>query len=121
MARIPNWSLESRTPALTYRNTETVAKAVLHRAPDSFPFKWRAAILVKGYPVWSRGYETKESSTFRDVLRERPTPELMCPTCGNEDVIVGQKAADGAKLKRWFDCPDCGYEALSRIVYGAER
>ena len=121
MPRIPNWSRESRTPALRYRNTETGARAVLHRAPDSYRYKWRAAILVEGYPVWFRGYETKEETAFRDVLRERPVPELTCPECPNNDVIVGQKSSDGPKVKRWFDCPNCGYEAPSKIVYGAER
>jgi len=48
-------------------------------------------------------------------------PDLSCPECPNEDVRVGEKAADGANVQRWYDCPDCGYEAPSRIVYGAER
>jgi len=26
------------------------------------------------------------------------------------NVLVGEKAADGAKVQRWFDCPDCGYK-----------
>lgn len=39
----------------------------------------------------------------------------------DDDVRVGEKAADGAKVQRWYDCPDCGYEAPSRIVHGAER
>ncbi|AFK20779.1 hypothetical protein C439_16563 [Haloferax mediterranei ATCC 33500] len=55
------------------------------------------------------------------MLRERPAPELSCPECPSDDVRVGEKAADGAKVQRWYDCPDCGYEAPSRIVYGAER
>nr|WP_265781587.1 hypothetical protein [Natribaculum luteum] len=38
-----------------------------------------------------------------------------------DDVLVGEKSADGPKVERWFDCPDCGYEAPSRIIYGAER
>ncbi|TQQ78501.1 MULTISPECIES: DUF7568 family protein [Haloferacaceae] len=121
MPRITNWSRESRTPTLAYRNTETGARAVLHRAPDSYRYKWRGAILVDGYPIWSRGFETKEATTFRDALRERPAPELNCPECPNDDVFVGEKTADGAKVQRWYDCPDCGYEAPSRIVYGPER
>jgi transposase-like protein len=48
-------------------------------------------------------------------------PELNCPECPNDDVLVGQKPADGANVQRWFDCPDCGYEGRSEIVYGAER
>lgn len=48
-------------------------------------------------------------------------PPLPCPECPNDDVLVGQKAADGAKIQRWFDCPECGYEGRSKIVYGAER
>ncbi|TMT77623.1 hypothetical protein E2L06_19770 [Haloterrigena sp. H1] len=121
MPRITNWTRESRTPTLAYRNTETGAQAVLHRAPDSYAYKWRAAILVDGYPVWSQGFETKEATSVRDALRDRPAPELACPECPNDDVIVGQKSATGAKVQRWFDCPNCGYEAPSKIVYGAEH
>ena len=121
MPRITNWMLESRTPSLTYRNTETGARAVLHRAPNSYVYKWRAVILVDGYPVWSRGFETKDAKILRDELRNRSNPRLICPDCLNDDVVVGQKAADGAKVQRWFDCRDCGYESRSEIVYGAER
>ena len=121
MPRITNWRRESRSPTLAYRNTETSARAVLYRAPDSYRYKWRGVILVDGYPVWSRGYETKNATSFRDELRERPVPDLSCPECPNHDVRVGEKAADGAKVQRYYDCPDCGYEAPSRIVYGAER
>jgi predicted RNA-binding Zn-ribbon protein involved in translation (DUF1610 family) len=46
---------------------------------------------------------------------------LSCPECPNEDILVGEKSADGAKVQRWFDCHDCGYESRSAIVYGAER
>jgi len=63
----------------------------------------------------------KNAKSFREELRERPAPEPSCPECPNDDVLVGEKVADGAKVQRWFDCPDCGYEAPSRIVYGAER
>jgi predicted RNA-binding Zn-ribbon protein involved in translation (DUF1610 family) len=121
MPQIKNWTRESRSPNLTYRNTGTRAHAVLHRAPNSYAHKWRAAILVDGYPVWSSGFATKEAQSLRDELRKRPQPELPCPGCPNHDVVVGQKSADGAKVQRWYDCPDCGYEAPSRIVYGAER
>jgi len=78
-------------------------------------------ILVDGYPVWSRGYETKDAASFRDGLGERPVPDLSRQECPNDDVRVGEKAADGAKVKRWYDCPDCGYVAPSHIVHGAER
>ena len=121
MSRITNWQRESRSPTLAYRNTETGARAVLHRAPHSYRYKWRAAILADGYPVWSRGFETKETTTFRDVLRDKPAPELTCPECPNDDVVVGQKSADSAKVQQWFDCPDYGYEGRSKIVYGTER
>ena len=121
MSRITNWRRESRTSTLAYRNTETGARAVLHRAPESYRYRWRGAILVDGYPVWSRGYETKEGKSFRDVLRDQPAPEMSCPECLDGDVVVGGKTADGAKVQRWFECRNCGYEAPSRIVYGTER
>jgi len=66
------------------------------------------------------GYETKDATAFRDELRSVP-PGPQLSRCPNEDVRVGEKAADGANVQRWYDCPDCGYEAPSRIVYGAER
>jgi len=121
MPRITNWRRESRSTTLACRNTETGARAVLHRASDSYRYKWRGAILVDGYPVWSRGYETKDAKSFRDELQKRPAPELSCPECPNDHVLVGEKEADGAKVQRWFDCHDCGYESRSAIVYGAER
>ncbi len=100
---------------------ETGARAVLHRAPDSYVHKWRAAILVEGYPVWSRGVKTKEADALRDGLRKRPNPRLICPECPNDNVVVCQKSADGAKVQRWFECRECGFESRSAIVYGAER
>lgn len=121
MPRITNWTRESRTPKLAYRNTETNAHAVLHRAPNSYIHKWRAAILVDGYPVWSRGFATKDATSLRDELRKRPLPELPCQECPNDDVVVGQKSADGAKVQRWFECRECGYESRSAVIYGAER
>ena len=121
MPPITNWRRESRPPTLAYRNTETGARAILHRAPDSYRYKWRGAIIADGYPVWSRGYETKDATSFRDELWERSAPAIRCPECPNDDVRVGEKAADGAKVQRWYDCPDCGYEAPSRITYSAER
>jgi len=83
--------------------------------------KWRAAILVDVYPVWSHGFTTTEAAVLRDVLEKRPQPELHCPECPNDDVAVGQKSADGAKVQRWFECRECGYESRSAIVYGSER
>ncbi len=121
MPRIKNWTQKSRTPKLAYWNTETNAHAVLHRAPNSYAHKWRAAILVDGYPVWSRGFATKEATSLRDELQKRPHPELPCPECPNDDVVVGQKSADGAKVQRWFECRECGYESRSAIIYGPER
>ena len=82
---------------------------------------WRAAILVDGYPVWSRGFATKEASSLRDELQKRPQPALRCLECPNDEVVVGQKSADGAKIQRWFECRECGYESRSAIVYGPER
>ncbi|ADE01888.1 DUF7568 family protein [Haloferax volcanii] len=121
MPRITNWRRESRSPTLAYRNTETGARAVLHRAPDSDRYKWRGAILVDGYPVWSHGYEMKDAKSFRNELRKRPSPELSCPECLHDDIVVGGKSADGAKVQRWFECRNCGYESPSCLVYGAER
>jgi DNA-directed RNA polymerase subunit M/transcription elongation factor TFIIS len=112
---------ESRTPTLAYRNRGSNARAVLHRAPDSYVHEWRATILVEGYPVWSRGFATKGTTWLRDELEKRPQPELRCPECPNDEVVVGQKSADGAKIQRWFECRECGYESRSAIVYAPER
>ena len=65
--------------------------------------------------------ETKDAKAFRNVLRDHPAPEMSYPECLDGDVVVGGKSADGAKVQRWFECQNCGYEAPSRIVYGAER
>jgi len=68
-----------------------------------------------------RGYETKDATAFRDELGSVPL-RTSAVGCRTRDVRVGgEKAADGANVQRWYDCPDCGYEAPSRIVYGAER
>jgi len=56
------------------------------------------------------GYETKDATAFRDELRSVP-PGPQLSGGPNEDVRVGEKAADGANVQRWYDCPDCGYEA----------
>ena len=71
--------------------------------------------------MWSRGYETKDGKSFRDELRKQPAPELSCSQCPNDDVLIGEKSADGPKVQRRFDYPDCGHEAPSRIIYGGER
>ena len=121
MTRLTNRTREGRTPTLAYRNRGSNARAVLHRAPDSYVHKWRAAILVEGYPMWSRGFATKDTTWLRDELEKRPEPELRCPECPNDEVVVGQKSADGAKVQRWFECQECGYESRSAIIYGSER
>ncbi|GGM74102.1 hypothetical protein GCM10009017_25130 [Halarchaeum rubridurum] len=108
MPHITNWRRESRSPTLAYRNTETGARAVLHRAPDSYRYKWRGAILVDGYPIWSRGYKTKDATSFRDELRERPAPDLSCPECPNDDVRVGEKASAGRKSSGGTTAPTVG-------------
>jgi len=108
MTRLTNWTRESCTPTLAYRNTETNARAVLHRAPDSYIHTWRAAILVESYPVWSRGSPTKDATSLRDELETRSQPELRCPECPNDEVVVGQKSANGATVQRWFECRECG-------------
>jgi hypothetical protein len=105
MTRLTNWTRESRTPTLAYRHIETNARAVLHRTPESYVHKWRAAVLVEGYPVWSRGFETKEGSSLRDELEKRSQPEPRCPECPNDKVVVGQKGVDGAEIQRWFGVP----------------
>jgi len=66
------------------------------------------------------GYETKDATAFRDELRERPARTSAVRSVRTR-TFVSEKAADGANVQRWYDCPDCGYEAPSRIVYGAER
>jgi transposase-like protein len=71
--------------------------------------------------VWSRGFATKEAKSLRDELEKRPQPELRCPECPNDEVVVGQKSADGAKIQRWFECRECRYESRSALVYGPER
>lgn len=121
MPSIKNWTRISQTPALKYRNRETGARAVLHRAPNSYRYKWRGVILAEGYPVWSQGFSTKEERRLRDELRRRSVPELTCPGCPDNTVVVGEKSAGGAAVQRWFDCCACGYEAPSKIVYGAEQ
>ena len=83
MTRLTNWTRESRTPTLAYRHTETDVRAVLHRAPKSYVHKWRAALLVEGYPVWSRGFTTKDATidltgrfkTLRKEFLRRTTHE----------------------------------------------
>ena len=83
MTRLTNWTRESRTPTLAYRHTETDARAVLHRAPNSYVHTWRAALLVEGYPVWSRGFTTKDATidligrfkTLRKEFLRRATHE----------------------------------------------
>ena len=77
--------------------------------------------LVEGYPVWSLGFTTKDATALRDELEKRSQPELRCPECPNDEVVVGQKSADGARIQRWFECRECGYESRSAIVYGPER
>ncbi|WP_226007957.1 DUF7568 family protein [Natrinema salinisoli] len=88
MPGITNWRRESRSQTLAYRNTETDMRVVLHRALDSYRYKWSGVILVDGYPIWSQGYETKDVKSFRDALRERPIPELSCQECPNVDVLL---------------------------------
>lgn len=121
MARIPQWTRESRSPCLRYRNTETEAHAVLHRAPSSYAKKWRGVIVARGYPVWLRGFATRETAVFRAALRDRPAPELRCRECESSEVVVGGSVADGGAVDRWYDFRDCGYEAPSQVVYAAER
>jgi len=55
------------------------------------------------------GYETKDATAFRDELRSVPPgPQLSGVS---ERGRSCRKAADGANVQRWYDCPDCGYEA----------
>ena len=63
----------------------------------------------------------KNATALRDELKKCPQPELRCPECPNDEVVVGQKSADGAKIQRWFECRECGHESRSAIVYGPER
>jgi len=59
--------------------TETGARAVLHRGPDSYRYKWRAAILVDGYPVWSRGFERRSRRQSFGTLFETDQPPVELP------------------------------------------
>jgi len=52
---------------------------------------------------------------------QKAPPARACPECPNDEVVFGQKSADGAKIQRWFECWECGYESRSAIVYGPER
>lgn len=61
------------------------------------------------------------TTSLRDELEKRPEPELSCPECPTDEVVVGQKSADGAKIQRWFECREYGYGSRSEIVYGPER
>jgi hypothetical protein len=49
MPKITNWQQESRSLTLAYRNTETGARAVLHRAPDSYRYRVKVSE-HSGYP-----------------------------------------------------------------------
>jgi len=119
-ARITNWRRESRSPTLAYRNTETGVQAVLHRAPDSYRYKWRGAILVDGYPVWSRG--TRRKTRRRSVTSSGsvpPGPQLSGVSergrsCRRESGRRGECPAVVRLPRLWVRSP-------SRIVYGAER
>jgi len=71
--------------------------------------------------VWSRGFATKDATALRDELEKRPQSELRCPECPNDEVVVGQKSADSAKVQRWFEYREWGYESRSALVYGPER
>ncbi|ELZ32444.1 hypothetical protein C474_06472 [Halogeometricum pallidum JCM 14848] len=55
--------------------------------------------------MWSRGYETKGSTSFHDVFRQPSASELSCPACSSDDVLIGEKSADGSKVQRWYDWP----------------
>lgn len=121
MPRITNWDRKSRTPKLEYRNRETGARAVLSRTPSSHRYKWRGVILVEGYPIWIGNYDKKKATEFREALKENTAPELTCPECPNSNVLVGDKSASGGAVKRWYDCPDCGYQSPAKYVYPAER
>jgi len=67
------------------------------------------------------GYETKDAKSFRDELRKRPSARTELSRVSEQRRGNRGKTADGAKIQRWFECRNCGYEASSRIVYGAER
>jgi len=108
MPRITNWRRESRSPTLAYRNTETGVQAVLHRAPDSYRYKWRGAILVDGYPVWSRGYETKDATAFRDELRERPARTSAVRSVRTRTFVSARKRQTGRMSSGGTTAPTVG-------------
>jgi predicted RNA-binding Zn-ribbon protein involved in translation (DUF1610 family) len=59
--------------------------------------------------------------TRSEKLKDEPAPTLSCPECPNDDLLFGEKVASDTAVKRWYDCPDCGYEAISKLVYPLER
>lgn len=121
MPPITNWKPVADGSRLEYRNQKTDARAVFARTPDSHRAKWRGVILVRGYPLISRSFDTKETTSFRDLLRDNPAPELACQSCGSNDLRRGSKPEGRGKKKKWYDCRDCGYEAPSKLVYPAEQ
>ena len=68
-------------------NFSVIGKRVVELAYDgdqkSYVHTWRAALLVEGYPVWSRGFTTKDATidltgrfkTLRKEFLRRATHE----------------------------------------------
>jgi hypothetical protein len=116
MPRIANWDKVEDSPRLRYRNRETGALATAHRL-SSTRSKWQAALVYRGYKLWSRGFETKKeaASALRDKIRDESEPRLTCYECGEDVEPTHNEDGDNA-VKYHYDCRECGYEGEARWV-----
>jgi predicted RNA-binding Zn-ribbon protein involved in translation (DUF1610 family) len=119
MAPIRNWSKVNSGTKEQWKNRETGALAVVARGPEGYFYDWIACIFHRGYPVYSRGEDTKNEAkpALISELRDRPAPEVECRECGQTDLRIGSKSKGPGTKKRWYDCPECGYSGEGQIVY----
>jgi hypothetical protein len=101
MPRITNWQRESRSPTLAYRNIDNRSTSRPASSAGLLPVQVAWSNPCRRLPRLVGGYETKDATSFPNEPRKRPAPALSCPECPNDDVRVGEKAADGAKVQRW--------------------
>lgn len=123
MPGIKNWIKQTDERRMVrYSNTENRAIGIAFSPADA-DGDWVASIIVSDYPIARRtqfGSKRDAKSWLVEKLRRNPEPELACENCGFTINWAERNAADMAKQQRYFDCPDCGYEAPSEIVYGYE-